>query len=141
MSDRPPQVETVFYDGGCGLCHGAVRFLLTRDHAATLRFAPLHGPTFTAALASQPAPLAELPDSVIVQLSDGSLHWKTASVRLLLRQLGGGWRALGWLLRLVPLPLADLGYDAVARVRHRLFARPKTTCPMLPPELRGRFLP
>ena len=56
-------------------------------------------------------------------------------------RLGGGWRMLARVVGLLPTWLLDWGYDRVARVRGRLFARPEGSCPMLPPELRGRFLP
>ncbi|HZH02738.1 MAG TPA: DCC1-like thiol-disulfide oxidoreductase family protein [Myxococcaceae bacterium] len=35
--------DILFYDGGCGLCHRAVRFVLARDPAGRFRFAPLGG--------------------------------------------------------------------------------------------------
>jgi predicted DCC family thiol-disulfide oxidoreductase YuxK len=38
-----------------------------------------------------------------------------------------------------PRRLRDIGYNAIARSRYRLFARPKEACPMLPPDLRSRF--
>ena len=131
------RIRVVYYDGSCGLCHNAIRFLLAEDTSAQLRFAALQGDTFAA---SVPADVT-VPDSVVVQLDDGTLLWKTAAARHLLGRLGGGWRAVGWLLRLIPLPLADVIYDAIARVRHRIFTRPKDVCPLLPPPLRARFLP
>ena len=41
----------------------------------------------------------------------------------------------------VPNVLADIAYDGVAAVRHRLFTRPTDACPILPPALRSRMLP
>ncbi|MEZ6020031.1 MAG: DCC1-like thiol-disulfide oxidoreductase family protein [Planctomycetota bacterium] len=35
--------DLVLYDGECGLCHGAVRFLLAEDTTARFRLAPLQG--------------------------------------------------------------------------------------------------
>ena len=59
----------------------------------------------------------------------------------ILRRLGGVWRLLAGLLALVPVRLRDRLYDGVAAVRHRLFARPESACPLLPPRLRARFDP
>jgi predicted DCC family thiol-disulfide oxidoreductase YuxK len=56
-----------------------------------------------------------------------------------LARLGGAWGALAVVLRAVPRPVRDAGYDLVARVRHRLFARPPAACPLLPPALAARF--
>jgi predicted DCC family thiol-disulfide oxidoreductase YuxK len=44
-------------------------------------------------------------------------------------------------LRLVPRRLGDRFYDAVAATRYRIFGREKDACPILPPDLRARFLP
>jgi predicted DCC family thiol-disulfide oxidoreductase YuxK len=41
---------------------------------------------------------------------------------------------------LLPRWLLDIGYDGVARIRKHLFAPPPGACPILPAELRGRFL-
>ncbi len=134
-----PAVKLVGYDGHCGLCHRAVRFLLAEDPAGALRFAPLQGPSFADAVPE--ATRSALPDSVVVVTEAGDVVWKAAAAKLLLVRLGGGWRVMGHTLSLVPTPLLDLAYDAVAAVRHRIFARPPAACPLLPPELRTRFLP
>jgi predicted DCC family thiol-disulfide oxidoreductase YuxK len=54
-------------------------------------------------------------------------------------RLGGFWRVLAIIATAVPGNLQDAAYDTVARLRHRLFARPKDACPLLPAHLRGRF--
>ena len=65
-----PALEVIFYDGHCGFCHRAVRWVLKRDPAGTrFRFAPLQGPTF---LKRVPAFYrATLPDTIVLQTSDG----------------------------------------------------------------------
>jgi len=132
--------ELVFYDGECGLCHRTVRFALAEDPAGTcFRFAPLQGPTFAESVTA--AERARLPDSVLVRTREGRLLERSSAIARMLSSLGGLWRVAGALLTLVPGPLRDLGYDAVARVRKRLFAEPKGLCPVLPAELGGRFLP
>jgi predicted DCC family thiol-disulfide oxidoreductase YuxK len=134
---RPAPAATVFYDGHCGLCHRMVRFIVAEDTAGAFRFAPLDGPAFRATV---PAALARaLPDSVVVRTPGGALLSRTAAVRYVLGRLGGLWRVAGWLLLAIPSPLADRAYDGVARLRHRLFARPAEACPLLPPDLRARF--
>jgi len=40
----------------------------------------------------------------------------------------------------VPRFLRDGVYDGIARVRHKLFAKPSEACPLMPEELRRRFL-
>jgi len=126
----------VFYDGHCGLCHGAVRFLLARDPGARWRFAPLQGATCRERL-----PVAPALASLVVLPPGGPPLVKSRAVLHLLADLGPGWRALGRVLALLPPRLADAGYDAVAAVRGRLFRAPEGLCPRVPPGLRARFLP
>ena len=143
-----PQPDTIFYDGYCGLCHRWVKFVMPRDDGSRFRFAPLQGPTFAEAV--DPEVRERLPDSIIVQRFNNTnpndarnpeLLTKSSAILHILHRLGGGWRVLSWLGRIVPRPLRDVVYDGVAAVRHRLFARPNDACPMMPPELRERFLP
>lgn len=135
---KPP--DTIFYDGHCGLCHRWVKFVMPRDRdGRRFRFAPLQGPTFAAAVS--PEEREALPDSIIVRTADGQLKTKSAAVLHILRRLGGGWALLGGLGRIVPVFVRDFLYDRVAAVRHRFFKTPNEACPLMPPELRGRFLP
>ncbi|MGH9657373.1 MAG: thiol-disulfide oxidoreductase DCC family protein [Bryobacteraceae bacterium] len=130
-------MDVVFYDGRCALCHGAVRFFAARDpEGARFRFAPLGGATFRERAADR-----EFPDSLVVETERGEWMVKSRAVAYLLRRTGGGWGLAGRLLGVAPAALADLGYDAVARVRRRWFRVPDGPCPILPPHLRERFDP
>lgn len=137
---QPQHPELLLYDGNCGLCHGAVRFLMAEDRDGTaFCFAPLGGLTFEERLGAEDR--RALPDSVALLTEDGRLLCRFAAVRHALLRLGGIWRLLDLLLVPLPTALGDLAYDAVARVRHRIFAKPKDACPLLPPPLRSRMLP
>ena len=128
----------VFYDGACGLCHRAVRFAMARDRdGSRFRFAALGGRAFRRLVPE--ALRAGLPDSIVVLTPDGTLLARSAAVIHILERIGGPWRVPGRLLALLPQGIRDLGYDGVARVRHRLFGRPADACPVTPPELRKRF--
>ncbi|THD00666.1 hypothetical protein B1810_23920 [Panacagrimonas perspica] len=134
----PTAVETIFYDGQCGLCHRVVRFVLAEDAHAVFRLAPLQGTAFEHAL---PAPVrARLPDSFLVLTADGRVASRSDAAIHVLERLGGLWRIAGAALRLVPRTWRDRAYDAIGRNRHALFARPIAACPLTPPHLRGRFL-
>jgi len=134
---RAGTVDTLLYDGSCGLCHRAVRFVLAEDRAAAFRFAPLGGETFRNNVPAS-SRLA-LPDSLVIATADGRLVTRASGVRYLMQRLGGVWRCLALASRLVPTALLDRGYDLVAAIRHRLFRRPQAACPILPDELRDRF--
>lgn len=131
--------DRVYYDGSCGLCHRAVRFAVAEERGRDLfRFAPLDGETFL-----EEVPLerrAKLPDSLIVQ-SGTELLSRSGAVLALGRRLGGYWRVGATVVGLLPAALLDPAYDAVARIRDRLFAAPAESCPTIPQRLRRRFDP
>jgi predicted DCC family thiol-disulfide oxidoreductase YuxK len=130
--------EMIFYDGHCGLCHHAVRFVLAEDHIGdTFRFAPLASEAFRAAV--READRIALPDSLVVLTAEGLLLTRSAAVLHILRRLGGVWRLLGDVVGIVPVGVRDRVYDGIARVRHRLFRSPAEICPIVPADLRGRF--
>ena len=142
MSEVTPakgeRAPVLFFDGGCGLCHLSVRVLLRLDRRGRLRFAPLGGERFFAALAARPQ--ADLPDSLVLLTPDGRLRVRSSAVLESLRLVGPPWSALAALAALVPRRLRDALYDAVARARHRLFRPPAASCPRVPARLRQRFL-
>lgn len=119
MSDGSPHI--VFFDGVCGLCDRFVRFVITRDHQARFRFAPLQGRLAARELPPRGGRPEDL-DTVYVLTSDGVLLRRSRAVFFVLRSLGGFWRALS-LLRVLPAFLTDAGYDVVARLRYRVFGR------------------
>ena len=89
----------VLYDQDCGLCLRSVRFLLEREPARALRFAPLASALGQRACAA--AGLApEAPGSLILLEGDG-LHLRSEAALRLARHLVSPWRWLE-LLRILP---------------------------------------
>src|SRR5262249_5256783 len=130
--------STVFYDGGCGLCHRAVRFAIAHDaDGSRFRFASLQSEGFRRRVPA--AERAGLPDSIVALTPDGTLLVRSAAVIHVLERVGGGWKVAGRLLRLVPRSMRDAGYDTGARGRHLLFPRAPQACPLTAPQLRARF--
>ncbi len=76
----------------------------------------------------------------MLQTSDGDMLFRASGVLRVASRLGGLWRVLGGLAGLLPRGLRDAAYDLVARVRYKLFPRPKKACPLVTDELRSRFL-
>lgn len=131
-------VERLFYDGSCALCHWAVRFLLARDaDGSRFRYAPLDGVAFRAVVPE--ATRTALPDSLALLTADGRLLTRSAAVIHALGRLPGPWRLLGAAAAWLPAALLDALYDGVARIRYRVFGRKQDACPMIPRELRSRF--
>jgi predicted DCC family thiol-disulfide oxidoreductase YuxK len=130
--------EVIFYDGTCGLCHGFVRFVLSEDRRGFFKFAPLQSDTLKERIPE--AIRAQLPDSIVVATANGEVLWRSAAVRHVMNRLGGLWRVGATLANIFPVKLQDTVYDGVARIRHKLFKKPTDACPLMPKELRARFL-
>jgi predicted DCC family thiol-disulfide oxidoreductase YuxK len=138
---RPKEVVgkgIIFYDGHCGLCHRAVRFVLAEDRSGTaFRFSPLQGELFATSVT--PSDQKLLPDSMALRTAEGVLLSRSAAVLHVLARLGGMWRIIAGAGSLVPEAIRDVAYDAIARVRHRIFRPPAEVCPIAPAELQARF--
>jgi predicted DCC family thiol-disulfide oxidoreductase YuxK len=107
----------LFFDGSCGLCHGAVRLVARWDRSGRIRFAPLQGETFQRLIPE--AARIGLPDSLVVLTADGVLLAQSEGVIHLLRVMGGVWPACGRALSWVPARLRDRIYREIARRRSR----------------------
>lgn len=130
-----PAAAIVFFDGVCGFCNHSVNFLMARDADRQLRFAPLQGQTAEQRL---PADLRQNLDSLVF-VSNGRTYLRSAAVVRILKTLGGKWALAGTALWLVPLPVRDLGYRVIARIRYRLFGR-RESCRLPKPEERDLIL-
>lgn len=136
---RPKQTDRLLYDGGCGLCHHAVKFALKHDASGSaFVFTPLESERVDALLPGA-VTSQDLPDSVVIVTQQGELLMKSSAALYMGMRLGGPWRALATFGYLVPRPIRDRIYDFVASIRHRLFAKPQDACPLLPPEHRAKF--
>jgi predicted DCC family thiol-disulfide oxidoreductase YuxK len=132
----------VFYDGVCALCNGLVTFLLKRDRARTFRFAPLQGNLARELLVPAGIDPDALASMVVVR------RWQTPEQQILVRSagvlsaiglLGGVWGAMARAAVIVPRPIADAFYSAIARSRYKVFGK-FDVCPIPPPEWRDRFV-
>jgi predicted DCC family thiol-disulfide oxidoreductase YuxK len=142
----------ILYDGVCGLCNRLNQFVLRRDPDAIFRFASLQSPSAARILTRHGADPRDL-DTVYVVVNldltkhdlakeaqpDEYLLTRFDAIIFVLKQLGGIWKFLGFLVQLLPQPLRDAVYRLVARNRYRIFGRFET-CMLPGPENRGRFL-
>lgn len=117
-------------------------FLLRRDRAGRIRFAPLQGALAREKLGPLGGAAAQL-DTVYVlvdrQPPGERVLERSRAVLHALEQLGGGWRWLARAAGLVPRPIADAVYGFIARRRYRLFGR-YDACPLPRPEWKDRFV-
>lgn len=131
-----PHPPILFFDGGCALCHGAVRRLLKweRPGQGGLKFAPLDGPTAHAMRNRQALP--QHLEAVILWTTEGTFEGE-AAVGTALDVIGRTGAAR--LFRFFPPLLRHAGYRIIARNRHRWFGRMPAGCPM--PADASRMLP
>jgi predicted DCC family thiol-disulfide oxidoreductase YuxK len=129
-------LPVIFFDGECGLCNRWVDFVLVRDRRQVFRFAALQGET-----ARRRLQLSEGQSlNSVVLLDTNGEHRKSDAVARMLIRIGGVWSIPGWLLRMVPRPIRNWGYDLVARHRYKWFGR-KQSCRLPTADERSRFLP
>jgi predicted DCC family thiol-disulfide oxidoreductase YuxK len=132
----------LLYDGVCGLCNRLVQFTLRHDHRDLFRFAALQGPTASRALERHGASAADLDTFYVVtnfQQPGERLLARSDAAAFVLQALGGRWRAVGAMFRMLPRPLRDAAYNLVARNRYRVFGKFET-CPVPDPRDRHKFL-
>jgi predicted DCC family thiol-disulfide oxidoreductase YuxK len=127
----------VFFDGVCGLCNRTVDFLIRHDRKRRLKFAPLQGATAGRTL---PEEIRNKLNTLVFLTEGGRTYVRSAAAVRILNRLGGGWRVAAALLWLIPFPLRNLGYRAVAASRYRLFGQLES-CRMPTEADRERLLP
>ena len=124
----PPVPHLVLFDGVCGLCHRFVQWMLRTDHHHRFVFASLQSAIARSTLERHGA-VGDLttPESVLVLQNHGTEHEqlldRSRAVVFVFSELGGIWAILGMMLTGIPRPVADWGYDRIARIRYRIFGR------------------
>lgn len=129
----------VLFDGPCGLCNAAVRFVIEHDRTGRFRFASLQseaGVRLLAKLGRAGAP-GQAESLLLVEGSEVHSH-SDAALRIA-RRLDGAWPLLRALV-VIPRALRDAAYRAVARRRHRWSDCTDGCRPPAPGHV-GRFLP
>ena len=131
----------LLYDGVCAFCDGMVKFILKRDRAKTMTFAPLQG-EFAAEVFARHPELRALDALILVQraapVTPGQVWVSSEAVVRVWEYIGGPWRLVA-LLRVVPRPLRDWAYNRFAGARYRIFGK-YDACPIPTPEVRERFM-
>jgi predicted DCC family thiol-disulfide oxidoreductase YuxK len=130
----------LLFDGTCRFCDGAVRWLLERDPAGRLHFAPLQGELAAALRARHPEIPNDLDTAVLVERFEGEerVYLRSQALLRALALLESPWRRAAW-LRFLPPILTDACYRLFAGLRYRLFGRFEH-CRTPSPEERARFL-
>ena len=138
---NPTARQIILFDGVCAVCDALVVWILDRDPSGQFCFAPLQGETATELRERHPAIPNGVHTIVLVdqQGDQEEVTMRSRAVFAILRQLTTPWRGLA-LLRWLPRLVTDLGYQAFARIRYRVFGK-RDSCRIPDPEHADRFLP
>lgn len=134
MTEERP---VMLYDGECSLCNGTVNFVIDHDREGLLRFAPLQSEVGQAYLRRFNLPTEDFQSYVIVEADQA--FQKSAAARRMGHHMGGPWRVMASMSKIIPRALGDAFYDLVFRNRIRWFGR-VSECRVPDPKTRERFL-
>jgi len=126
----------VIFDGVCNLCVGSVKFILRHELRPDLQFAPLQ--SATGSRLAQELGFDPVDAKTFIFIEDGKAYLRSDAAIRVARYLRWPWRWLA-ILRFVPRPLRDWGYNWFALNRYRWFGRAET-CMVPTPEIRRRFI-
>ena len=114
--------KIIFFDGQCNLCSRTVVFLINNHQDANFKFSSLQSNAAASLL-----PTHAIPDNddifpkTIVFLNHGTTLIRSQAVEAILVDLGGRYRMMSYLAKLLPLFLKDVIYDFIARNRYSWF--------------------
>ncbi|MFB6209454.1 MAG: thiol-disulfide oxidoreductase DCC family protein [Candidatus Nanohaloarchaea archaeon] len=127
----------ILFDGVCNLCNSTVDFVISRDQEKEFRFAPLQSEKAQQLIQGREIDAGDMDTLVLIEGKDTYLK-SDAYIRIL-DEVGGFWRVVSLLLRVVPAPLRDFLYDLVSKLRYRIFGK-KNKCMVPDEDVRDRFL-
>lgn len=126
----------VFFDSHCLLCNGSVRFILRHEKQQELFFAPIGGLVFRKV--TKDLVQDEIPDSIVVA-HNNAVFYHSKAILIILICMGGYWKVLGKLAKIVPTPIFDFFYKILIHNRYRWFGT-TDSCILPTTETRQRFL-
>jgi len=106
----------ILFDGDCAFCNGWVKWIMKRDREHRFTFEALSSEAGRALRDKHGIP--DHLDSIVLVQGDTAFTRSDAAWRVLKGLPGKAF--LAGSLRLIPRPLRNLGYDLVAKNRHRL---------------------
>lgn len=100
------------------------------SHQTPIFFSPLKGKTFKKI--QKKLSCHAFPDSIVVyDEKEDQFYLKSKAIIKILISLRYPWKLGAFLIKSVPIQLADVIYDFVVKIRHRLFKKQKNACPFI----------
>ena len=121
--------NVIYYDGECGLCHLAVRFILRVDSKGKFYFSPLYN--FDNNLKNI--------DSIILKRGN-RVFYEGQAIIMIFENIENNWNYLAKVLKLIPINVLDTAYRWVSRNRAKISVKKVSSCPMVPSYYQKRFI-
>ena len=121
--------NVIYYDGECGLCHLAVRFILRIDSKSKFYFSPL---------SNLDNNLKNI-DSIILKKGN-KVFYEGQAVIMIFKNIDNNWNYLAKVLNLIPINVLDAAYRWVSRNRAKVSVKKVSSCPIVPSYYQKRFI-
>jgi len=121
--------NVIYYDGECGLCHLAVRFILRVDSKNNFYFSPLSNLDIN---------LKNI-DSIIFKRGN-KVFYEGMAIIMIFENIDNNWNYLAKILKLIPINVLDTAYRWVSRNRAKISVKKVSSCPMVPSYYQKRFI-
>ena len=121
--------NVIYYDGECGLCHLAVRFILRVDSKSKFYFSPL---------SNLDNNLKNI-DSIILKKGN-KVFYEGQAIIMIFENIDNSWNYLAKVLKLVPINVLDKAYRWVSRNRTKVSVKKVSSCPIVPSYYQKRFI-
>ena len=121
--------NVIYYDGECGLCHLAVRFILRVDSKGKFYFSPL---------SNLDNNLKSI-DSIILKKGN-KVFYEGQAIIMIFENLDNNWNYLAKVLKLFPVNVLDTAYRWVSRNRAKVSVKKVSSCPIVPNSYQKRFI-
>ena len=119
----------IYYDGECGLCHMAVKFILKVDSKNKFYFSPLSN--FDNNFKNI--------DSIILKSGD-KVFYESQAIIMVFENIDNNWNYLAKVLKIFPINVLDIAYRWVSRNRTKISVKEVSSCPIVPSYYRKRFI-
>tara|TARA_Y100001935_G_scaffold64925_1_gene54555 strand:+ start:300 stop:677 length:378 start_codon:yes stop_codon:yes gene_type:complete len=119
----------IYYDGECGLCHLAVRFILRVDSKSKFYFSPLY---------KLDNNLKNI-DSIILKKGN-MIFYEGQAIIMIFENIENNWNYLAKVLKLIPINVLNTAYRWVSRNRAKISVKKVSSCPMVPSYYQKRFI-
>ncbi len=121
----------IVFDGMCDLCHGAVNFIILRNHKNNLMFTPMQSSVGQRMLAIHNISSDNIDTFLLVK--HGKAYTKSSAALAIAKELKSPWNYLV-ILRFIPISIRDYVYSLIAGNRYKWFGKRKECLMMVRPE-------